>query len=631
VILTIAPVTLRNYVRSGEFVPICTIGGLNLYAGNNPDATGSFPVLDYRELFGINETLSHHNFPQLLLALERKTGQEDLGYADLEQYFVDSALDYMKSNPINTLGLMVRKTFLYWGPWEVSSNKVLYYDKQDSPVLRFLPGFPFVAGLFFSGAIMWLSRRRRGASDEESAAGFGRSLLYLLLLFVGVSFATHLLFFVVGRFRVPVIPFMLLFGAYGCFELYRYGVARNWKALGVWGGATFALVVFFHIPLVSYAYDLPLWHLQRGTAYGEKGQIEPAIKELETAIHVGGTAPWFFSDLGFAYFHKGDYLRAVELYEKALAVDPGWTDAQHKLGLAKFRLEEYEEALAAFDAAIAGNFTATAPRLDRVLTLTQLGRYDEAEEEMAQLRELGADLRDFSFRLGYIAASEGRSDEAIAHFRLAIEENPENGAAYNYLGFELAKKGDLEAAEEHYRKAIEVSPNYPAAYVNLGNLYAHRELYDEAIIFYGSALNAQPGNADAFYGLGYTYFQLEDYQEATIYFTATIEREPEHANAHNYLGLSMLQTNAPLGRITAAFRNAIAADPSLILARNNLGDAYRKAGVLERALEVFEETLERWPDNTYARTQAEEIRHDITTTRLQRRGEKPVVVLPGGN
>ncbi len=43
-VLTIAPVTLRNYVASGEAVLVSDAGGFNFYIGNGPGANGTFRI-----------------------------------------------------------------------------------------------------------------------------------------------------------------------------------------------------------------------------------------------------------------------------------------------------------------------------------------------------------------------------------------------------------------------------------------------------------------------------------------------------------------------------------------------------------------------------------------------------------
>lgn len=57
-IVTIAPWTIRNYRVLGSFVPIDTIGGLNLYIGNNAKSDGGFADLNQNPLAmpGPNET-----------------------------------------------------------------------------------------------------------------------------------------------------------------------------------------------------------------------------------------------------------------------------------------------------------------------------------------------------------------------------------------------------------------------------------------------------------------------------------------------------------------------------------------------------------------------------------------------
>ena len=43
VVAAIAPLTIRNAIRTGEFIPLSTGGGINFYHGNNPAANGILP------------------------------------------------------------------------------------------------------------------------------------------------------------------------------------------------------------------------------------------------------------------------------------------------------------------------------------------------------------------------------------------------------------------------------------------------------------------------------------------------------------------------------------------------------------------------------------------------------------
>jgi Flp pilus assembly protein TadD len=61
----------------------------------------------------------------------------------------------------------------------------------------------------------------------------------------------------------------------------------------------------------------------------------------------------------------------------------------------------------------------------------------------------------------------GRVDEAIAHFRSALEADPTVADIHNNLGAALVQKGQFEDAVAHYQKALELRPEYPGACNNL--------------------------------------------------------------------------------------------------------------------------------------------------------------------
>ena len=57
-------------------------------------------------------------------------------------------------------------------------------------------------------------------------------------------------------------------------------------------------------------------------------------------------------------------------------------------------------------------------------------------------------------------AGRGQVDEAIAHYRKALEIKPDYAEAHNNLGLALAGRGQVDEAIAHYRKALEIKPDY---------------------------------------------------------------------------------------------------------------------------------------------------------------------------
>jgi Flp pilus assembly protein TadD len=63
-------------------------------------------------------------------------------------------------------------------------------------------------------------------------------------------------------------------------------------------------------------------------------------------------------------------------------------------------------------------------------------------------------------------------DEAINHYRLAVEVDPDFAKAHINLGYHLSKKGQLNEAVSHYQQAIRVRPRDSAAINNLAWILA---------------------------------------------------------------------------------------------------------------------------------------------------------------
>ncbi len=99
-------------------------------------------------------------------------------------------------------------------------------------------------------------------------------------------------------------------------------------------------------------------------------------------------------------------------------------------------------------------------------------------------------------------AGRGQVDEAIAHYRKALEIKPDYVEAHNNLGNALAGRGEVDEAIAHYRKALEIKPDYAEAHNNLGTALAGRGEVDEAIAHFRKALEIKPDYAEAHYNLG---------------------------------------------------------------------------------------------------------------------------------
>jgi protein O-mannosyl-transferase len=88
---------------------------------------------------------------------------------------------------------------------------------------------------------------------------------------------------------------------------------------------------------------------------------------------------------------------------------------------------------------------------------------------------------------GQAVRAKGRIDEAIDHYRMALQWQPEAGNAWYNLANALKARGRLDEAERAYRTAIDRLSWKVDAQVNLGNLYFARGQLPDAIEQYRAA------------------------------------------------------------------------------------------------------------------------------------------------
>ena len=64
-------------------------------------------------------------------------------------------------------------------------------------------------------------------------------------------------------------------------------------------------------------------------------------------------------------------------------------------------------------------------------------------------------------------SAEGKNEEAISHYKMAINLKPDYAKAYNNLGEALFTEQKIEEAISYYKMAIKLKPDYANAHSNL--------------------------------------------------------------------------------------------------------------------------------------------------------------------
>ncbi len=110
-------------------------------------------------------------------------------------------------------------------------------------------------------------------------------------------------------------------------------------------------------------------------------------------------------------------------------------------------------------------------RFQEALALMKARRFPEAQ---AAFIALSRDYPAFSgplTDLGILYAQSHQRELAVASLTRAVNANPANAIAHNWLGTLHRESGDFVHAEQAYRKAIAAKPDYAQAHLNLAILY----------------------------------------------------------------------------------------------------------------------------------------------------------------
>ena len=226
--LTIAPVTVHNYVVSGEFVLITTTGGRNLLKGNGPTADGTHIQLP--------PTLAGSRV-HLYLDGDVKPGDA----ARQSREMAALTLKYMASQPIASAKLLVKKALLFLNVRELFIRDNFYFAKQYSSVLSLpFPGFALVGVLGLAGALWGLRR-------WESTAH-----VYAMLL---VQIVSYTLVFVLARYRLVAVACLILFASSFVSDVIQIVVERRRRALALAVAVALCCALLVHIPFAEFPYE----------------------------------------------------------------------------------------------------------------------------------------------------------------------------------------------------------------------------------------------------------------------------------------------------------------------------------------------------------------------------------------
>jgi tetratricopeptide (TPR) repeat protein len=416
-ILCILPVTIRNAVVARDFVITTAQFGPNLYTGNNPENTTG----RYRPPSFLVAAAPEFEEAGFRTEAER-INKRSMKASQIDAFWRGRAIDYILSNFGTFLKVTIKRLLMLANAFEIPDNYNLPFMERFSWVLR-APLFTFgwfVAPLAAAG--LYVSWPERGKF----------AMLYVLL---GAYLVSIAFFFVLGRYRLPAVPILIVFAAHAVVKTIQL---RDWQMRAIPRTAAvvfLSTLVLVNLPLpasVGGYRDFRTAHYNLGIFYATHDQPAQAAEEFESAARLNPELlkdPTFLWKTGESYEKSGKIPEAIENYRKAVALDRQSVDAPYRVGRLYFDAEMYDRAAELFSE-----------------TLRRDPKFTEAAEPLAESYRR---LRRFDAAL---AALDGPAREAPGNWGIRLKR------AEIYRDLSMWKES-LQAAEE----ALRIHPGQPDA------------------------------------------------------------------------------------------------------------------------------------------------------------------------
>ena len=318
----LTPVAVRNGIVGGAYLPTTFNSGIVFYIGNNAESDGSYqPVTAGKQVPRLERS-------EPIRVAEQTLGR-DLTDSEVSAYWLQRSLDWARAEPLDFLRLQFRKLALYWR-WNEWPDAVDYaWMRQRSVPLGLLP-FQFGSVILLALWGLWNRRHQLLAQD-----------LPMVLWAVGWT-ASTVIFFVFSRYRIPMMPALMLWAAVPLGQVFSALAGRGLRRVSP------------QIALLLIAVLLPWWtapgprlelvHYNLGVIHRDAGRPDEAETEFRRALEAD---PQYFQshmNLALLLAGRGELATAAGHLQLAVELEPRSDDARANLGALFLRAGRIDEA-----------------------------------------------------------------------------------------------------------------------------------------------------------------------------------------------------------------------------------------------------------------------------------------------
>jgi len=401
------PSLVRNVIVAGEWSLVSSHGGLNLYIGNNENASGF-----YREVPGIRPLIEGQQEDT------RRVASQALGRqvtdAEASDFFRMKALEWVGAHPLQAAALFGRKLYYTFHAQHVAlPHSYPFFAYEMDTALRFLIVGPWLLVPLGIAGLVFVRRDRDYFIWLSFVPGYA----------MGVA-----LFFVAERYRMPLfVPLAIGAGAFADFA-WRNIRARRFRRLALPAAAVLVLAVAvnWRLPLNDGRWDDGLRTAQRLVITGNYDEADAWVERLERSAPRRGRA---HHGVGLQLVLQDQPDRALRHFARSLELGFLSNDDVEmwlRLGRLSSRTKGAAYAEPFFRRAVQIKPDLASARQQYGLNLLLLGRIEDAKRELEESARLDSQDVDTLAHLAYCEIKLGQLDDARRHVRSALKLKPDH-------------------------------------------------------------------------------------------------------------------------------------------------------------------------------------------------------------
>lgn len=488
--LAICPVTIRNYVVSGDFVPTNYSLGIVTYQGNWWGADGSTAMAP--TFFRPHPKYEEIDSRKMAEAYEGR----QLKASEISGFWIKKALEETLSDPAHALQTLFAKIAILINYHELSDDYSYGFYTRNIPLLRLLPGFVIIIPFALYGLFLLLFSQKFTASLATRANTDQRIMRHnslILLGIIGSYLLVQLASNVNSRYRMPIIPLLILLASAALWHMFHTCARKQWRELFVSCSFMAVMLIFIFLPLSIFTSD------SDSTAYYQIGYYQLKQKEyasaeasFKQALAVNDKHAWAYSGLFYANLFEGNVDEAEDYAKKLVLLRPD--------GLENFKN----------------------------LTLIKKVRATSIADMQKEIRDRFEGNRADSDYDPYLYESSrylARKDSANAEQQLlkSLERYGNPPASLIALASLKRSQKDTESAKKYLAMAAQHDDYALPARYNLANIYIDENNYPQMTLELRKIYDVLPELGETWYNLAIGYINMKNYTAATPIASAYVD------------------------------------------------------------------------------------------------------------